>query len=268
MTNADEAAIHRASLVELGWTCGPVEMQALDTRFEPMNRVESDKDRRWVFPNAFDLNQLVDTFDELKQFTDPKSTKLKNATMAAGRQIDRTIIARMLGTNYTGKTGATTTAMLAGNLIGVQEGASVNTGMTVAKLIKAQQLMMSYDIDLESEELYCGITSTENASLLREAQVISLDYNERPVLVDGRITKFMGFTFVHSELFGETLSSGDHACPVWAKSGVHLAMWSDIRTKVSERDDLRGIPWQAYIKLMIDACRIEEKKVLSIACDF
>lgn len=247
---------------------GPVEMQSVDTRFEPMGRVDSDLDRRWLYPSSHDLPQLVDTFDKLKTLHDPTSPKVLNAVYAAGRRIDRTIIAGMLGDNRTGKEGATVTTFLSGNIIGVQEGANVNTGLTVAKLIKAKEIFKGHNINTKEEKLFCGITAKENSSLLRESQVISLDYNERPVLVNGEITHFMGFEFIHSELFGESLSSGDHQIPAWVKSRVHLGFWDDVRSDVSQRKDLRGLPWQAYFWLTLGACRLEEKGVVNITCDF
>jgi hypothetical protein len=66
---------------------GPVEMLLVDTRFEPMPRVDSDADRRWLFPNSYDLPQMVDHFDKLKTLVDPQSKKVENATFAAGRRI-------------------------------------------------------------------------------------------------------------------------------------------------------------------------------------
>lgn len=247
---------------------GKVEMQEVTTRFAQMQRTDADADRRWVFPQSYDLMQLVDHFDLLRNLNDPKGKYVQNAVNAAGRRVDRTLIYKMLNANKTGKDGSTTTNFLSANQIAVTEGASVNTGLTVAKLIKAKKLLMAANVDVDNDPLFCGMTADENASLLREAQVISLDYNERPTLVDGKVTRFMGFNFIHSELFGETLTSGDHVVPAWAKSGVHLGLWEDVRTDVSQRNDLQGIPWQVYVWLTLDATRLEEGKVVSIQCDF
>lgn len=246
---------------------GSVEMQEVNTRFESMGRVDADFDRRWVFPKSYDLPQLIDSFDLIKTITDPKGQYMQNAIFAAGRRIDRSIISGMANANKTGKDGSTTTSFLAANVVGVQEGASVDTGLTVPKLIKAKEILMGNNID-ENEQYFIGITAKENSSLLRESQVISLDYNERPVLVDGKVKSFMGFTFIHSELFGETLSSGYHQCLAWAKSGVHLALWQDVRTDIAQRKDLKGLPWQLYLWLTLDACRLEEKRVVNIKCAF
>ncbi len=107
-------------------------------------------------------------------------------------------------------------------------------------------------------------TAEQHDDLLNEAQAISLDYNTRPVLVDGRITAFMGFNFVHCERLGVDASSYRRV-PVYAKSGVHLGMWNDINTQISERAD-KGYSTQVYCKGTFGATRTEEKKVVEILC--
>jgi len=41
-------------------------------------------------------------------------------------------------------------------------------------------------------------------------------------------------------------------------------MWNDITTDVSQRKDLRGMPWQAYVYGTFGATRLEENKVYAI----
>jgi len=52
--------------------------------------------------------------------------------------------------------------------------------------------------------------------------------------------------------------------PVWAKSGMHLGVWGDIQTSISQRHDLQGEPWQAYVKMTMGATRLEEDKIVKI----
>ena len=52
--------------------------------------------------------------------------------------------------------------------------------------------------------------------------------------------------------------------PVWAKSGAYLGVWEDMVTNISQRNDLRSIPYQAYNKLDVGGTRLEEKKVVQI----
>lgn len=247
---------------------GSVEMQEVVSRFSPMPRVDADVDRRWIFPLSYDLPQLVDKNDELRMITDVKGKYVQNGVNAAGRRIDRTILLGTFGTNYTGKTGSTSTAF-GSNSIAANFGAAGDVGATVAKLREGRRMLMAGNVDLETDSLHAAFSSTQMDNLLAEVQIISTDYNDRPVLVDGVIKRFLGFEFHQTEIVRETFnqSSGDAMCPLWAKSGLHLGIWEDQRTDISQRNDLQGIPWQVYQYLTIGACRLEEAKVVKMICN-
>lgn len=244
---------------------GKVEMQAVTTRFGAMGRVDAAVDRRWVFPSDFDLPQLIDSYDKLRLLTDPQSSYVQNAVQAAGRQMDRLIIAAINGTAKTGETGATSTALPSGQKIAVGFGAASDVGMTVAKLREGKRLLMAADVNIETEQLYCAMKATQIDNLLAEAQVISTDFNDRPVLADGKLVRFLGINFIHTELLES--SSGDVLAPMWAKSGVYLGLWNDVTTDIDQRKDLQGLPWQAYVYMTAGATRLEETKVVQIACN-
>lgn len=242
-----------------------IEMLDVVGRFAPIGRVDAVVDRRWVSPESFDLPQLIDTFDKLKLLTNPESTWVMNAVAAAKRKQDRLIINAFFGDAKTGKTGSTTTSFPSAQQIAVDEGSSSNVGLTVAKLRAAKKMLMAAEVDLETDPIYCGVTAEQHDNLLAEAQVISTDFNERPVLVDGKITRFLGFDFVHSELF-QLDSSSYRRIPVWAKSGMHLGIWNDVVTDIDKRKDLTGHPWQAYVYMTMGATRLQEEKVVEIKC--
>lgn len=242
-----------------------IEMQVASGRFNPMGRVDAAVDRRWVFPTDYELPQLVDEFDKLRLLTDPQSAYVQNAVYAAGRKMDSLIIAALNGTAKTGESGSTSTVLPSGQKVAVGFGASADVGLTVAKLREAKRLLMAADLDMESEQIYAAISATQHDNLLAEAQVISTDFNDKPVLVEGRIMRFLGINFIHTELLES--SSGDKLIPVWAKSGVYLGIWNDIQTSISKRNDLSSEPWQAYVKMTAGATRLEEEKVVQIACN-
>jgi hypothetical protein len=244
---------------------GAVEMQSVTGRFEAMGRVDADTDRRWVLPSDFDLPQLIDSFDKLRLLTDPQSIYVQNAVYAAGRKIDDVIIDALFGTAKTGKSGSTSTTFPSGQQIAVDYGASGNTGLTVAKLREARKRLKAAEVDLDMDMLVCVITAEQEDNLLAEAQVISLDYNDRPVLVDGRLNSFLGINFVHSERL-DTDGSSYRRVPVFAKSGMHLGIWNDITTDISQRKDLKGLPFQSYVYMTVGATRLEEEKIVEIKC--
>jgi hypothetical protein len=244
---------------------GKIEMQSVTSRFGSMGRVDAPTDRRWVYPSDFDLPQLIDTFDKLRLITDPQSSYVRNAVLAAGRQMDRLICAAFTGTAKTGETGATSTSFTSGNEVDVATGGA-NSKLNVAKLREAKRLMMANHVDFDMEEAYVGITAADHDSLLGDIQVVSADFNGgQAVLKDGKIMEFMGFKFIHCELI-ETVLAGTNevTLPVWVKSGMHLGLWNDIQNSVDQRADLQGRPWQLYTQMTAGATRLEENKVYAI----
>lgn len=244
---------------------GSVDMQVVSSRFAPMGRVDAATDRRWVFPSDYDLPQLIDEFDKLKMITDPSSSYVQNAVMAAGRQFDKLICTAFTGTAKTGEAGGTSTSFTSGNEVDVATGGA-NSKLNVAKIKAVKELMMANHIDFDTEEAYIGITAADHASLLNEIQVISSDFNGgMPVLQNGMVTNFLGFRFIHCEQIETSLAgTNEVTLPVWVKSGMYLGLWNDIENSVSIRHDLQGEPWQLYTKMSAGATRLEEDKVYAI----
>ena len=217
----------------------------------------------WIF-----LHVLLDTFDKLRLLTDPESSYVTNSMNAMGRSIDEEILAGIFGTNKTGETGTVDTVFGTGQVVGVLQGAASATNLTFAKLKEAKRLLMTRNVDLRTEQLYAAINATNHDSLLDEVQVTSADFNGgEAVLKEGMLTRVLGINLIHTEL----LSTGtdDQAgtstqIPVWAKSGVYMGMWNDIKTSISTRNDLQGEPYQAYCLGTFGATRLEENKVVKI----
>lgn len=240
-------------------------------RYNPMARVDAPTDRRWVFPQDYDLPQLLDTFDQLRLLIDPMSQMVANAVNALGRNMDDEILNGLLGTNYTGNSGTTTTALASTQVVGVNQGAASATNLTVAKLREGRRLLMANNLNMDKEELYCAVTATMVDNLLSETQVISSEFNDTKVMVSGKLVKFLGVNLVHTELLAAQAGTDDQSgtstpAPMWAKSGAYLGIWGDIQSSIDRRTDLQGIPMQAYVKGTFGATRLEEKKVVKIWC--
>lgn len=246
---------------------GAISANKIVGRYNPMPNTEAPTDRRWVLPQDYDVNQLLDSQDKLRLLVDPMSAYVENAVNALGRAQDSEILSSFFGSNQTGKSGGTATAFSSTNVVGVLQGAAAATNLTVAKLREAKRLLMAANVDMNSEQFYCAVNATAHDSLLAEAQVISGDFNDKLVLVEGKVEKFLGINFIHTELL--TTATDDQSgtstqIPLWVKSGVYLGMWEDIKTDVSERKDLQGIPMQAYCKGTFGATRLEEAKCVKI----
>lgn len=242
---------------------GAVEMQPVINKFGPITRTDAAVDRRWVLPTPYDLAQQVDSFDKLKILSDPMNQYAQNAVNAVNRKIDAVVVSAYYGTASTGKTGSTGTAFTSGNEVSASYASSGTIGMTVAKLRQVKKLARDNKVG-EDEEWYCALSPLAHDNLLAETQVISTDFNDRPVLVDGIVKRFLGINFMIYT--GLPTSSSNRRVPIWVKSGLHLGMWEDNQFDVSQRKDLIGLPWQIYNKMMLGSTRLEENKCYSILC--
>jgi hypothetical protein len=181
---------------------------------------------------------------------------------------------RLFGTAKTGEQGATSTTFPSTQVVGLNTGGT-NSNINVSKLREAKRILMANEVDFDSEPVFCVVDSTNADALLNEIQIISSDFNgaDKPVLQEGKVTRFLGINFIHAERINrqtgtddQTTSTTSKQIPVYAKSGMHLGLWQDIAASVSKRNDLQGEPMQAYVIGTFGATRLEEKKVVKVWC--
>jgi hypothetical protein len=238
------------------------------TRYPALTPADTQGDRRWVFPSDYDWNDLIDSIDKLRLLIDPQSSYVMNGTAAMNRAMDDEIIAAFFAVAKTGTDGSTSTSFPSSQQVSANEGASGATGMNVEKLKAAIQLLLANEAwaPESGDPLYCAITAKQNRNLMDEVQVINSDYNgEKPVVNDGFIQSWGRVKFIHSERL-PTNGSGQTRVPFWVKEGMHLGMWQDLSSDVSQRKDLAGLPYQVYLYGTFGGTRIEEKKVVEIPC--
>jgi hypothetical protein len=223
--------------------------------------------KRWIRPLNYDCAKLVDEFDEqfLGEVVLPTSPIIQSHAAAYARTCDSIIIGALGGTAYTGVTGTTATVLPAGQKIAanyVESGAVANSGLTIAKLRAAKFLFDSNEVD-EEEERIMVVSAKQLQDLLRTVEATSADYNTVRALVDGTLNTFMGFKFRRSQQL--PLATDIRSCFAYVKSGIVLAerglkTHMDIRTDLSHSLQIRSVASLA-------AVRMEEKKVVEIACD-
>jgi hypothetical protein len=247
---------------------GQVTATKNNARYSDTPLIETPQDRRWCYPNDYDIADLIDTQDRLRLIIDPSSPIAKSQAYALGRAQDDEIVASFFGSSNTGENGSVATAFPSGQQVAIGVGASGNTGLNVKKLRAAKALFMAAEVNIDADQLFVAVDAKVHDDMLGETQATNLDYTNRPVLVDGKITSFMGFNFIHSERYpGAPSYTGtapaNRQIPVWCKSGVALGMWNDISVTVDRRPDKRNA-WQVYTTGTFGATRLEEKRVVMI----
>jgi hypothetical protein len=245
---------------------GATTAQEVTGRHQDTPLINVPHDRRRVSLRDFDWADLIDRPDRIRMLIDPSSPYSQNAAYALGRKMDDVILDAAFGTVYTGKTGATTVTFPNTQQVAVdyvESGSATNSGLTIAKLRKAKEILDKNEVD-PTERRYIAVTAKQVTDLLRTTEITSADYNTVRALVQGELNTFMGFEFVRTELV-RTNASNHRRVLVWAQSGLLLAVGQDIITDIGPRRDKRNST-QVYVSASFGATRMEEEKVVEIIC--
>ena len=221
-------------------------------------RVDTPHSRRKVTMDDYDWADLIDDSDKVRLLISPQSEYAKAGAYAMGRTMDDVIIAAATGNAFGGVSGGSTIALPAGQKI-----AHGSTGLTIAKLITAKEKLDAANVDPdEARVLVCS--AKQISDLLGTTQITSADFNSVKALVQGDIDTFMGFKFIRSERLGLDGNSNRQVL-AFTNTSIGLALGKDIQTKISERAD-KNYSTQVYLCMTIGATRVEDEKVIEIAC--
>jgi len=237
--------------------------------------------RRSMTLEDYEWGDLIDNADRVRLLIDPQDAYTRNAAYAMGRAIDDVIISAVSGTSYTGVSGGTAVAWsdqdgtsgTTDQHVDVDFGltADAHKSLSISKLIQAKEILLGNEVGTD-EEMYCIVNAQMLGSLLGQTEIQSADYNSVKALVRGEIDTFLGFKFIHSERGGLSANtSGDteathQACWCWAKSGVQLGIGQDVKASIAPRAD-KSFSTYVYYSMSIGATRLEEKKIVEIACE-
>ena len=247
---------------------GNVQMKPVQGRFSPIGRQDVDFTRRWVVPVDKDAAQMVDNLDLLKTAIDPTSQETAAAAAAVAREWDDRIISAAFGSALLGDGNApnsftTETFDTSKWQIASTFGSAAASGLTVAKMIEAKRVLRKAQVP--QEEAKTWITNSQGESdLLNQVQVVSTEFNDRPVLTDGQVSRFLGFDIKYSERL--TSSSNVRQNMAYVKSGLYLGIWKDMQNDVRQRPDLTGLPWQIYTLMSSGSTRLEPGRLLQVLC--
>jgi hypothetical protein len=241
------------------------------TRHGDTPRVNSNHQRRVVYLQDYEWSDLIDQADKVRLLIDPTSAYLRSAQMAMNRAKDDEIITAATGAAYydagTGNGSVSTVALsLTVAVDYVAAGSTANSGLTLAKLIKAASLLKTGEPPMGSR-MFIAVSQDQIDDLLTNVtQVSSSDYAAVKALVDGNVTYFMGFNFIHTERLSRNTSTDVETCFAYIEEGILFSTGEDVVARVSERDD-KSYSIQPYLRMSVGATRMQEAEVVSVACD-
>ncbi len=237
--------------------------------------------RRKLDLTNYEVGLLLDRFDKVQTLINPESEYVMRQVSSLMRKKDIEFIKGALGTASTGKAGAGSADLAAGNKI-----LQANAGLTIDKIREARAILQKNGVDLDDplNEAYLAVTPTQIEDLLGAEKATSADFMNVKALVSGAIDTFYGFKIVVSNLLPfvatntnvanltwsasdvPAVSSTDDNVRVnfaWVKSGIRTGVGINIETDVAKRADKR-FNYYAYSAMRCGSVRMEEDKVVQI----
>jgi hypothetical protein len=243
---------------------GATEAYDIVSRHADTQYVNTPHSRRWIDLGDKGWADLVDELDKIKMLADPTSPYLRMGVAALNRKKDAIIYAAARGTARTG-TGTQV-------LPSAQKVAVASTGLTVAKLLAAKEILDTNEIDAEDTGMAADgqalpmrtvVCDTDGISdLLNTTEVKSSDYNTVKALAAGKVSDFLGFKFVRYERLAT--SSTTKFAVAFGRNSVCLGVGQDI---IASIDKLPGknMSVQVYARMSLGAVRVEDEGVVEIA---
>lgn len=243
---------------------GSIEASIKSGRHVPTPLTDSQHSRRAVDLVDYHVADAIDNEDKIRMLWDPAGPYQQAMMWALGRNIDDEIIDALGGAALAGESGGSsvTLASFGG---GSQVIANGGTGMTVSKLRQAYRVFEQNDVNFN--QLIAVISPIAQEQLIQDVQVTSGDFTANNVLVDGTIDgkTFMGMKFVVSTRLD--VASNIRSCFVFCPNkAVAVALGNSPEAFIDRRPDLSQAI-QVYVRMSVDAVRMEEADVVQIDVD-
>lgn len=235
--------------------------------------IQQDHQRRATFLNQYVWGTLTDRLDVVEVLIDPASAFMQSAQMAFNRAKDAEVISAATGTAYadTGSGNGSVEAVvlpsaqkIAVNYLTPASDSGANTGLTLAKLVRAKSLLGQAEYP-EGSKLYFAYKQQQlDNLLLNVTQVASTFTSEVKALQTGEVNSFVGMEFIKTQLLSTTTNVTLNFA--YVESALLMALGQDARGRVSERAD-KNYANQVFMDMSIGATRMQENLVVQVSCD-
>ena len=143
--------------------------------------------------------------------------------------------------------------------------ASADYGLSVGKLLRARTILRNSEVE---GELYIAVSPDQLEDLLARIPVTSTYYAGASALVEGKVTRFLGFEFIElpeKRLPYSAAGSGIRRIPAWVKQAVVYKGREITNASIRIRHDKSDTP-QAFYKAQHGASRRYDAAVVDIRC--
>lgn len=221
----------------------------------------------YVQPRRIIWGRSIPSSTAIKAAVDYQSTYVQEGAAAVVRSRDKFVMQAAYGSRYLKYDADTMPVAVpfdAARIMPVNYGGGADTGLTVKKFVGAVSMLMAAEIDVDSEDLVCWITSKQNESLYEGLQVTSKEYRDKAIFEDKRVVSFMNVRLQHFEKL-PLASAGVRSCMFYAKSGLHSGDAMPVTTQIEKNPNRQYQP-HPFIETWFGGTRSEDEKFVQILC--
>lgn len=230
---------------------------------------DSTGTKYWIFRRKFEFVRTWDEDDALQlgAISLPDSDEVQSFTQAEARTKDDVIISAFDGTRYIGENGTDADAFDTAFSIAVDyvpSGSTANSGLTVAKVLRAKKLMDAAEVP--DGDRYFACAAQQLFDMLQLEKATNSQYvGQIEPLVSGQWDKFGGFKFIRTERLSRNTSTDVRTCFAWHKSGIKFAsigkdVHMDVLPQRRHCKQLRGVS-------RMGAVRTQNGKIVRVYAD-
>jgi len=219
--------------------------------------------------------QITDMSDDIRMLAKPEAAVVTEIVNARNRLRDTNIINVLLSTVQRRDETRKSFDQIdipASQKVAVDftpDGTSVTSGLTLAKLIKMRSILgKSEDEALATgtPEIFFVHTQQQIDDLLNDVdQVSNSRYADVKALIDGKVNRFMGLTFIQTELLPKDPTTGVRTCMAYTRDtaieSVGMTDYINVRIRHDLSDSL-----EAYAMLSLGGVRMQEKTITVCYC--
>lgn len=225
----------------------------------PIELQDSTMSRRMATLRAYDAGTLIHDIEKLKMLVDPTNDYVVKMMNAHGKNYDQVILNALIGTAATGKDGAGSQAFDS-----AQQIAHGSVGLTVDKLLQGLRILESNDVDMDANNVYLIVNARGKEDLLADTKFISHDFQNEKALSGKMLPSFRGIQIVHSERLPAQTAGSVYRAILCTDNSIKVAKGMDPVVDITQRKDLKNLPYQVYTQQMFGAVRMEEGLVVDI----
>lgn len=248
-------------------------------RYEETQWGEVEKSRRWVKPYKAYQALPLDRFDKVRSaISDINSVHTKSIVRSIRHREFIRFFAALVGAALTGETATGTQALPTGQQIAI--GSSPSDVITLTKIKSCSAIMDVNGVPVATGRRHWGFGPGQKSAILAITQAASSDFTSHKIYDKGNIdgVEWMGFLW---HMFPDVRSQGasglstlERILPLssttrtniaWAPDSVGIGRCDNLMTRLDELPQ-KTYTWQAYGEIDMNAVRVLDGGVVSIAC--